>query len=61
LSKLPKEIDWTSEKVSSFKQAYKDSQKRKPKERTDMFEWKGYQFIPGYAKYLIEHLENNGL
>jgi len=57
---LPMKINWTHEKVSSFKEAYNLSQRRKSKNKADMFVWQGYQFIPGYAKYLLEHLKNNG-
>lgn len=57
VSDIPKEIGWTLEKVSSFKAAYANSQKRNAKERSGMFKWRGYQFIPAYAKYLIELLD----
>ncbi len=53
----PKEIDWTAEKLSSFKKAYAKALKRKASQRESMFVWEGYQFIPGYAKYLIKYLE----
>lgn len=55
---LPKEIEWTSESVKDFKKVYAQSQKRKASQRQDMFVWKGYQFIPGYARYLIEYLDS---
>lgn len=58
MSDLPVEINWTSEKVSSFKKAYAGSQKRKSAERAKMFTWEGYQFIPAYAAYLIQFLED---
>ncbi len=53
----PEEIDWTAEKLSSFKSAYAKALKRKASQRESMFTWEEYQFIPGYAKYLIEYLE----
>jgi len=58
VTELPEKINWTAQKLSSFKATYAKSKKRKASQRESMFVWEGYQFIPGYAKYLIEYLNN---
>ena len=57
MSDLPAEINWTPELAREFKISYLKSQKRPAKTRAKMFMFKGYQFIPGYAKYLLEFLD----
>lgn len=45
--------NWTPEKLARFKEAYVAADKR----HRDEFKFDGYSFYTGYAKYLIEYLE----
>lgn len=45
--------NWTPEKLARLKEAYAAADKR----HRDEFKFDGYSFYTGYAKYLIEYLE----
>jgi len=47
-------ITWTPEKLQKLKVAYNEAEKGKKLS----FTFAGAEFVTGYAKYLIEHLEN---
>ena len=47
----PNEIKWTLRKLENFMRVYKINRN----EATFMFE--GYEFVPAYAKYLIDYLK----
>lgn len=47
-------IVWDREKLARFKEAYAKVKDR-PK---DTFMFAGHEFVVGYAKYLIEYLED---
>lgn len=47
------QIEWTRPKLERLKKAYRSAVDDKLK----IFEFEGHEFIPGYAKYLIEYLE----
>lgn len=43
-------IDWTRDKLTALKQAYRDC-------KGETFKFEGHEFLKAYAKYLIEYLE----
>lgn len=47
--------NWTPEKLARFKQACAAADKRS----RDAFKFDGHTFYTGYAKYLIEYLEQD--
>jgi hypothetical protein len=47
------QVEWTRDKLKRFKKAYQ----RATQDGREVFEFEGHEFIPGYAKYLIEYLE----
>lgn len=50
-------MTWTREKLKLFKRAY-----MKALRNGDAIFWfDGHEFIPAYARYLIEYLEGRGL
>ena len=51
---MSKVINWTPEKLAKFKKAYKEAETGKK----ESFIFGGDEFVTGYAKYLIQHLEN---
>lgn len=48
-------INFTEASAKAFKKAYLKA----VKDEQDSFVWDGHEFILGYAKYLLEHLETN--
>ena len=50
-------IVWTRPMFESFKHAYDDAIETRTR-LDDTFEFDGYTFVVGYAKYLIEYLES---
>ena len=50
-------IEWDKEKLESFKKAYKVCEREDGSYNCTSFTWSGHEFVPGYAKYLIEFLE----
>ena len=51
-----KMLNFTPVTAKQFKAAYTEACKTKTKDET--FIWDGSEFLVGYAKYLVEHLEN---
>ena len=47
--------NWTPEKLARLKEAYAAADKR----RRDAFKFDGHTFYTGYAKYLIEYVEQD--
>lgn len=47
-------VEWNRPKLERFKQAYKHAVAN----GLGMFHFDGNDFVTGYAKYLIEYLEN---
>jgi len=50
-------IEWTPEKLKRFKTAFSQAQEIEKKTGEDEFEFDGFEFVLGYAKYLIEYLD----
>ena len=48
-------VNWTEEKLAEFKKEYATAERR----RRDCFKFNGHEFYTGYAKYLIEYLEQD--
>lgn len=47
-------ISWDVDKLKRFKRAYA----RALEDKLEVFAFEGHDFVPGYAKYLIEYLED---
>ena len=47
-------VSWTRPMLERFKKAYEKSTKT---EGADVFMFEGNEFVEGFAKYLIEHLD----
>jgi hypothetical protein len=51
---LPKQVEFTRELAREFKRKYESAAKAENKE----FVWDSRVYLTSYAKYLVEHLEN---
>ncbi len=48
------QVTWTPDMLREFKRTYSKA----VKDKVLVFTYRGHQFIPDYAKYLIEYLES---